>query len=157
MRVERRLNQFMTALQGPGDGDTPSAVAYMAATPQVEVKGVVVTSARASRSVNVTGSIPTGIFSGADTFTVDSQTKVVGNTNLSSGDVVAGGLIAGGGESASTIGSTPLQLLADYPPASSASSTAATAGQLKRAERRAMEMLRHEKAKMDRRNMHGRH
>ena len=48
---------------------------------------------KADVTVNVTGSIANGIFSGADTFSVGSQTQVLGNTNLATGDV-AGRLIA---------------------------------------------------------------
>ncbi len=55
---------------------------------------------KADVTVNVTGPIANGIFSGADTFSVGSQTQVLGNTNLATGDV-AGGLIAPNGESAS--------------------------------------------------------
>ncbi len=111
--------------------------------------GTVAGTASGTVTVNVTASVPTGMFSGADTFTVGSQTKVVGNTNLGIGDVVAGALIAPSGQSASTVASTPLQLLVDYPPASS-SPASATAEQIKRAERRALEMLRAEQAKLAR-------
>jgi hypothetical protein len=50
--------------------------------------------------VNVTGHTPKGMFSGADTFGVGSQTKVLGNTNLAPGNILAGGLIAPSGGSA---------------------------------------------------------
>lgn len=147
--------------------------AYVAPTPEVEVKGVV-TSAAASGSdsftattfvvapgevaplgtgsdcVNVTRSFPTGLFGAADTFAVDSQTKVLGNTNLAPGDIVAGGLIAPSGDSAGTVGSTPLQVFVDLAPSSTSSSSAMTAEMTKRTERRALEMLRHEKARRDR-------
>ena len=103
---------------------------------------------KADVTVNVAGPIPNGIFRGADTFSVGSQTKVLGNTNFATGDV-AGGLIAPNRESASAVGSTPLQLLLDHAPASSSCSTAATAEQMKRAERRALEMLRQEKSKFE--------
>jgi hypothetical protein len=107
-------------------------------------------------SVNVTGSIPNGLFSGADTFDVGSQTIVLGNSrstvfgslgNVQTGDVVAGGLIASSGESAATVESTPLQILVDFPQ-SSASSSSATAqkASIRRAERRALKLLRREKA-----------
>ncbi len=157
-------------------GDTPSAVyAYVGPTHDVEAKGVV-TSAPGSgwdsftattfvvapcgfapiggaqgTIVNVTGPFPKGIFSGADTYPVGSQTKVLGNTNLAPGDIVAGGLIAPSGESATAVGSTPLQVLVDFAPqTSSTSSSAMTAEMTRRAERRALEMLRHEQARLGR-------
>jgi hypothetical protein len=109
-------------------------------------------------TVNVTGRIPTGIFSDADRDTVGSQTKVVGNTNLAPGDIVVGGLIAASGESASTGGSTPLQVLVDFAPqTSSTPSSAMTAEMTRRAERRALEVLRYEKAKLVRHDKHGTH
>jgi hypothetical protein len=126
--MERRLNEVMTAV--------------------VSATITSVGTGSPGTVVNVTGSFPTGLFSGADTCTVDSQTKVLGNTNLVPGDVVAGGLVAPVGESARTVGSTPLQVLVGLAP--SATSAVATASVTRRAERRALEMLRHEKAKLDR-------
>jgi hypothetical protein len=114
------------------------------------------TTGTESVAVNMKRSIAKGFPGGADTLTVGSQTKVVGNTDLAPGDVVAGGLVALSGESASTVWSTPLQLVVDYAPASS-SSTAANAEQMKRVERRALEMLRQEKAKFVRHDKHGTH
>jgi hypothetical protein len=157
-------------------GDRPSAVyAYLATTPEVEGKGVV-TRAQGSgwesftatkvvvrtegsapmcgargTSVNVMRSFAKGFSSGADTCTVGSQTKVLGNTNLAADDNVAGGLIAPSGESATTVGSTPLQVLVDLAPqTSSTPSSAMTAEMTRRAERRALEMLRNEKARLGR-------
>ncbi len=108
-------------------------------------------------SVNVTSSIPNGLFSGTDTFDVGSQTIVLGNagstlfgslSNVKPGDVVAGGLIASSGESASTVESSPLQVLVDFPQAStSTTSSTAQKASIRRAERRAMKLLRREKAK----------
>jgi len=103
-------------------------------------------------TVNVTSSIPSGLFSGTDTFDVGSQTIVLGNSTnglfgslgaVSNGDVVAGGLIAASDETASTVESTPLQVLIDFPQMSSSSSSAAS---IRRAERRALRLLRRERA-----------
>jgi hypothetical protein len=111
-------------------------------------------------TVNETRSFPNGLFSGTDTFDVSSQTIVLGNSgstlsgslgSVSTGDVVAGGLIAPSGESAATVESTPLQVLVDFPQSSSTSSATATKASIGRAERRALELLRLEKAK------HGHH
>ena len=111
-----------------------------------------------SVSVNVTSSIPNGLFSGTDTFAVGSQTIVLGNSGSSlfgslsevqTGDVVAGGLIAPGGESAGTVESSPLRVLVDFPQSSSASSTTQQAS-IRRAERRALKLLRRQKAKYGR-------
>jgi hypothetical protein len=113
-------------------------------------------------TVNVTGSTPNGLFTGTDTFDVGSQTIVLGNsggtlsgslTNVAAGDVVAGGLIAPSGESASTVESTALGVLVDFPQTSSSSSTSAHAekASIRVAERRALKLLRREKAK------HGHH
>jgi hypothetical protein len=115
-------------------------------------------------TVNVTGSTPNGLFSGTDTFDVGSQTIVLGNsggtlfgslTNVAAGDVVAGGLIAPSGESASTVESTALGVLVDFPQSSSSSSSSTSAqaekASIRRAERRAVKLLRREKAK------HGHH
>jgi hypothetical protein len=108
-------------------------------------------------TVNVTSSIPNGLFSGTDTFDVGSQTIVLGNSgstlfgslaNVTTGDVVAGGLIAPSGETASTVESSPLQVLVDFPQSSSSSSTATTQqASIRRAEHRALKLLRREKAK----------
>jgi len=120
-------------------------------TPKVEVKGLVM-SAPAGGSdgfaVNLTSFSPTGLLCAADRVTVDSQTKVLGNTNLGGGDVVADGLIAARGESAGAIASSPLQVVVDLKP--STAYVAMTAEMTRRAERRALETFRHEKAKLDR-------
>jgi hypothetical protein len=122
-----------------------------------------------SVTVNVTSSIPSGLFSGADTFTVGPQTIVLGNSSsslfgslssVSTGDVVAGGLVGPSGQSASTIESDPLQVLVDFPTSSSSSSTtpASTSASIKRAERKALKLLRQEKRKLDRHHkQHGKH
>jgi hypothetical protein len=113
-------------------------------------------------SVNVMDSIPNGLFSGTDTFDVGSQPIVLGNSgstlfgtlsNVSTGDVVAGGVIAPSGESASTVQSTPLGVLVDFPQSSSSSSASANADKasVRRAEHRALKLLRREQAK------HGHH
>jgi hypothetical protein len=113
-------------------------------------------------TVNVTGSTPNGLFSGTDTFDVGSQTIVLGNSgstpfgslgSFSTGDVVAGGLIAPSGGPAGTVESTPLQVLVDFPQSSSSSTSSANAqkASIRRAERRALNLLRRESAK------HGHH
>lgn len=106
-------------------------------------------------SVNVTNSIPSALFSGADTFTVGSQTMVLGNSSgslagVSTGDVVAGGLFAPSGESAGTVESTPLQVLVDFSSMapSPLSSSSVTGASISKSEHRALRMLRHEKAKL---------
>jgi hypothetical protein len=109
-------------------------------------------------TVNVTGSTPNALFSGTDTFDVGSQTIVLGNSgntlfgslgSVSTGDVVAGGLVAPSGEAAGTVESTPLQVLVDFPQPSSSSTSSANAqkASIRRAERRALKLLRREKAK----------
>jgi hypothetical protein len=113
-------------------------------------------------TVNVTSSIPNGLFSGTDTFDVGSQTIVLGNSDetpfgslsgVTPGDVVAGGLRAPSGTSAATIESTPLEVLVDFPQSTSSSSSSASADRAstKRAEHRALKLLRREQAK------HGHH
>jgi len=102
-------------------------------------------------AVNVMGSIAKGFLGGADRLSVGSQTNVLGNANLAPGDIFSGGLIADAGESASTVASTRLQLVVDHAPASSSS----TAEQMRRVERRALEMLRQERAKFVRHDKHG--
>lgn len=114
-----------------------------------------------SITVNVTASVPQGLFSGADTFTVGPQTLVLGNTSgslsgVSQNDVVAGWVTAPSGESASTVESTPLQGLVDFP--TSSSSASATSASIRRAEHRAMRLVHREKGKLARRDTkHGTH
>jgi hypothetical protein len=113
-------------------------------------------------TVNVTTSPPNGLFSGTDTFDVGSQTIVLGNSGstlfgslskVSTVDVVAGGVIAPSGESAGTVQSSPLGVLVDFPQSSSSSSTPANAekASIRRAEHRALGLLRREQAQ------HGHH
>lgn len=111
-------------------------------------------TAAGSVTVNVTSSIPNGLFSGTDTFDVGAQTIVLGNSGSSlagvqTGDVVAGGVIAPSGEAAATVESMPLQVLVDFPrsPASSATTQQAS---IRLAEHRALKLLRREKAKYGR-------
>lgn len=116
-----------------------------------------VDAASATISVNVTRSIPNGLFSGTDTYDVGSQTIVLGNSGnslfgtlsrASTGDVVAGGVLAAAGESAATVESSPLGVLVDFPQTSSSSSSSAGAetASITRAQRRALKLLRREQA-----------
>lgn len=116
--------------------------------------GTVASTAGGTITVNVTSSIPTGLFAGADNFTVGPQTIVLGNSgsslfgsfaNIGRGDVVAGGLIGPAGETASAAESAPLQVLVDFPSASSG-----TTASLRRTERRAIRLLRRERARLSR-------
>lgn len=74
-------------------------------------------------TVNVTSSLPAGLFTGAQTFDVGPQTLVFGGTstslignvsNITVGDVVAGGEIGMGGETAAQVEANPLQVLVDF-------------------------------------------
>jgi hypothetical protein len=163
------------------DGTPNEPLSTIAATPAVSISahaapapnvlyafvGTVATTTPSSITVNVTNSIPTGLFSGTDTFTVSQSTIVLGNSDSSlfgslssvaAGDVVAGGVVGPSGQSASTIESDPLQVLVDFPtslstgsPTSSASpSTSITSPSVKRVERKAIKLLRREKAKLKR-------
>ncbi len=147
-----------------------SVSAYAPPTPNVlyAFVGTVATTTSSSVTVNVTNSIPTGLFSGADTFTVSPSTIVLGNSTTSlfgslssvaAGDVVAGGLVGPSGQSASTIESDPLQVLVDFPTSlSTGSSTSSAKPSIKRAERKALKLLRRDKARLDRHHkQHGKH
>jgi hypothetical protein len=83
-------------------------------------------------TVNVTRPVPNGLFSGTDTFDVGSQTIVLGN-------------------SGSTLFGSFGNVLVDFPQSSSSSSSSssatATKASIRRAERRALKLLRHEQAK----------
>ncbi len=155
-------------------GDRPSAVyAYIDPTHEVEAKGVVAsapgrgwdsfnattfvvapsgfaTIGSAPRtSVNETGRFPKGISSGADTCTVDSQTKVLGNTSPAPGDIVARSFVAPNGESAKAVGSGPLQVLVDFRAAGFVDSVIRHDSGDDKA-RRAPETLHHAKARLGR-------
>lgn len=115
--------------------------------------GTVASSSAGTITVNVTSSIPTGMFAGADTFTVGPQTIVLGNSgsslfgslaNVGQGDVVAGGLIGPAGETAGAAETAPLQVLVDFP----ASTSPGTTASIRRAEHRALRLLRRERAKL---------
>jgi hypothetical protein len=79
-------------------------------------------------SVNVMGALPSGLVgAGSATFTVGTDTLVLGGSSLSlapgslgsvgTGDIIAGGLIGASGLTASQFESTPLAVLIDIPAA----------------------------------------
>jgi hypothetical protein len=116
------------------------------------------TSSPETVSVAVTESTPTGLFTGTDTFDVGPSTFVFGGpsgslfgslSDVSVGDVVAGGLVGPGGQTASAIEAQPLQVLVDFPASSSSStSSAAQLQRLRRADLRKAEKLlgKHQKS-----------
>jgi len=91
-------------------------------------------------SVNVTDTIPSDLAAAGSpaSFTVGTQTLVIGGTssgsligglggslsNVSVGDIVAGALIAPGGETLSQVETLPLNVLLDFPAPPSSSSVA---------------------------------
>ena len=86
-------------------------------------------------SVNVAESTPSGLFTGTDTFDVGPNTFVIGGpggslsgnlSDVSVGDVVAGGLTGAGNQTASAIESDPLSVLVDFPVPSSIPGTTTT-------------------------------
>jgi hypothetical protein len=104
-------------------------------------------------TVDVTAGIPSSLLAaGTDaTFTVGTSTLVIGGSstsglgfstgslsNVSTGDIVAGGLIGDAGETAAQVQAAPLMLLLDFPAGSSSSSSSSSssirASALKRAE-----------------------
>jgi hypothetical protein len=115
------------------------------------VTGTDTTTTPETVSVNVSESTPTGLFTGTDTFDVGPNTFVFGGPNgslfgslgdLSVGDVVAGGLISQGGQTASAVESDPLQVLVDFPTSSSSSSSAAQVSHQRAADlRKALKLL----------------
>lgn len=143
---------WLSAWSGTGDSAAGggSLYAFVGTVSNVDTTSATI-------SVNVMDSTPNGLFSGTDTFDVGSQTIVLGNSSsslfgslrdVSTGDVVAGGVIAASGESAGTIESTPLEVLVDFPQSSSSSGSSANAekASIRRAERRALKLLRRAQA-----------
>ncbi len=118
--------------------------------------GAVTATTSNSVSVSVTTSAPTVLFSGTDPFTVGRRTIVFGSSSSSpfgslagihTGDVVAGGLIAKSGQTASAIEADPLQFLLDFPTSTPASPAASNAA-IKRTEARAEALLKAEKRRL---------
>jgi hypothetical protein len=121
------------------------------------VTGTDTTSSPETVSVNVTGSTPAGLFTGTDTFDIGPGTFVLGGAggsllgslgNVTTGDVVAGGLVTTGGQAASAIEADPLQALVDFSASSPSSSSAASLRRIRRADlKKAMELLRKDRVK----------
>jgi hypothetical protein len=115
------------------------------------------TSSPETVSVSITGSTPTGLFTGTDTFDVGPGTFVLGGaggsllgslSNVAVGDVVAGGLVATGGQTAAAIEADPLRVLVDFPAGSSSSAGTAALRHLRRTDLdRAMRLLRKDRAR----------
>jgi len=88
-----------------------------------------------SLTVNVSSSLPSGLFTGSQTFQVGSQTMIFGGTpstmfgsppTISAGDVVVGGEINMGGLTAAQVEANPLQVLVDFTSAPAPPSTTTT-------------------------------
>ena len=138
-----------TSSQGPGDEgnsvrrshqDQGGSTSTVPTTPALEViaesppqlyafVGTVTTAPTAlpgSLSVTVSQSLPAGLFTGAQTFQIGSQTLVFGGSlaaffgrststpTISANDVVVGGEINMGGLTAAQVEANPLQVLVDF-------------------------------------------
>ncbi len=122
------------------------------------VTGTDTASSPETVSVNVTESTPTGLFTGTDTFDVGPGTFVFGGpggslfgslSNVSTGDVVAGGLVSTGGQTASAIEADPLEALVDFPASSSSSSSPAALRHVRREDlKKAMKLLRKDRIRL---------
>jgi hypothetical protein len=104
-----------------------------------------------SLSVNVTSSLPSGVFTGAQTFTIGPSTLVIGGSAMALGslsgvaanDVVAGGVIAPAGETAAQVEANPLAVVVDFTSTPTGTMTAAKLKRMKtEALNRAVKMLK---------------
>lgn len=113
------------------------------------------TSTPETISVNVAQSTPSGLFTGVDTFDIGPDTFVFGGPNgslfgslsdVSVGDVVAGGVISSAGQSASAIESDPLQVLVDFPVTASPGTSTTAGSTLSAAQQRRVRAADYRKA-----------
>jgi hypothetical protein len=118
---------------------TPALQVIAEAPPQLYAfVGTVATTPTAlpgSLQVTVSSSLPAGLFTGAQTFQIGSQTLVFGGSmsamlgstpTISQGDVVVGGEINMGGLTAAQVEANPLHVLVDFTSASSATTAPTT-------------------------------
>jgi hypothetical protein len=126
-------------------------------------------------TLTVTASLPSGLAAANSsvTLTVSSDTLILGGTsstgfgntlaNVSTGDIVAGGLIAPQGDTLAQIEALPLQILVDLPASSSSSgssgssSTTTTSAAKQKALKQALKLLRTKTTSHHRTKHHKKH